>query len=436
MRFANLLPLAMLAPAWAAPDAAAPREFFENRIRSALAQSCLGCHSGERPQGGLRLDYRGGWEAGGKSGAAIVKGDPAKSLLIRALRHQAGAAAMPLGMKRLDEAAIRAFEQWIRDGAVDPRDQPVTASVSKSWEETFRERSGWWSLQPVAKPAVPLAAPAGKPVDRFLLAKIREKKLAAAAAADRATLLRRLSFVLTGLPPAPGEIDAFVKDGARGAYEKQVERLLGSVHFGEHWARHWMDVVRYSDTYGYEWDIPAKGAWRYRDYLIRALQGDVPYDQLVREQIAGDLLANPRINAKESINESAIGPMFFQMGEKRHGDSLQFNGIHQEMLNNKIDAFSKAFLATTVACARCHDHRLDAISQRDYYALGGVFMSSRWVTNTVDLPERNREITSRLRAMKPAIRGAMAEWWTEAASGIARYMIAAQASLRGSPDSG
>ncbi len=147
--------------------------------------------------------------------------------------------------------------------------------------------------------------------------------------------------------------------------------------------------MRYTDTYGYEWDMPAKGAWRYRDYLIRAFNSDVGFDQLVREQIAGDLLTSPRRNQELGINESLIGPMFYQMGEKRHGDSSEFNGIHQEMLDNKIDAFGKAFLATTISCARCHDHKLDAISQRDYYALGGLFMSARWITNTVDLPERN-----------------------------------------------
>ncbi len=431
MRHRLLVLLSCAVSAWPQPEAAS-REFFENRIRPVLARSCLGCHAGERPQGGLRLDFRVGWEAGGKSGAAIVKGDPGRSLLLRVLRHETGVSAMPLGVKRLDDAAIAAFEQWIRAGAFDPRDKPAASAISKSWEETFRERSQWWSLRPVVKSPIPPGASAN-PIDRFLAAKIREKRLTPAPPADRAMLLRRLSFVLSGLPPTPAELDAFVSDPGRDAYSKRVDRLLGSVHFGEHWARHWMDAVRYSDTYGYEWDIPAKGAWRYRDYLIRALNGDVPYDQLVREQIAGDLLDKPRVNAQERINESAIGPMFFQMGEKRHGDSLQFNGIHQEMLNNKIDAFSKSLFAMTVACARCHDHRLDAISQRDYYALGGVFMSSRWVTNTVDLPDRNQAAIAELRAMKPRIRESVGGVWRGAVAEIPRYMLAAQACLRGDP---
>lgn len=230
-------------------------------------------------------------------------------------------------------------------------------------------------------------------------------------AADRTTLGRRLSYVLTGLPPNADEIQRFEADSDPQAYERFADSLLRSPHFGENWARHWMDVVRYGDTYGYEWDIPAKGAWRYRDYLIRAFNADVPYDQFVREQIAGDLLPSPRINAPEGINESLIGTMFFQLGENRHSDSGAFNGVHQEMLNNKIDAFSRAFQATTIACAKCHDHKLDAISQRDYYALAGVFMSARWVTNTLDTPARNQETIARLRQLKKQLRGEIGRWW-------------------------
>ena len=172
-------------------------------------------------------------------------------------------------------------------------------------------------------------------------------------------------------------------------------------------------MVRYTDTYGYEWDMPAKGAWRYRDYLIRAFNDDLPFDQLVREHIAGDLLATPRVNSELGINQSLLGLMFFQMSEKRHGDSAEFNGIHQEMLDNKIDAFGKAFLATTIACARCHDHKLDAISQKDYYALGGLFMSARWVTNTADQPQRNESARNQLKPLKRELRTLLAERWLE-----------------------
>ncbi|HUG82208.1 MAG TPA: DUF1549 and DUF1553 domain-containing protein, partial [Bryobacterales bacterium] len=347
------------------------------------------------------------------------------------------ASPMPLGGAKLDAEVIAAFEEWVRIGAPDPRDQASAApKKEKTWSEIFEERSHWWSLQPVKKTPVPEVKHAqwsAQAIDRFILSRLESEGLAPSPRAGRHILLRRLSFTLTGLPPTPDDISAFLNDQHPGAYERAVDRLLASPHFGERWARHWMDVVRYSDTYGYEWDIPAKGAWRYRDYLIRAFNQDVPYDQLAREQIAGDLLPEPRINAAEQINESLIGPMFYQMGENRHGDSLQFNGISQEMLNNKIDAFSKAFQAMTVACARCHDHKLDAISQKDYYALGGVFMSSRWVSNTLDTGERNRETIERLSALKPKLRTAVSKWWLEDAPGIPRYLRAALACVNADP---
>ena len=172
-------------------------------------------------------------------------------------------------------------------------------------------------------------------------------------------------------------------------------------------------MVRYTDTYGYEWDVTAKGSWRYRDYLVRAFNADVGFDQLAREQIAGDLLPNPRVNLEKQLNESLIGVMFYQMGEKRHGDSSSFEGIHQEMLDNKIDAFSKAFQAITISCARCHDHKLDPVSQKEYYALAGVFMSSRWVANAVDLPNRNQLPRQQLQEIKKELRQALANIWRE-----------------------
>ncbi|MSO24101.1 MAG: DUF1549 domain-containing protein, partial [Acidobacteria bacterium] len=413
-----------------AADEAAGREHFESKIRPVFVQQCLSCHSGEWPQGGLRLDHRAGWEAGGKSGPAIVTGEPGKSLLVRAIRHEVGVTPMPLGGKKLPPETIAAFEEWVRTGAFDPRGKPVAAPVvSKTWQDTYNERRKWWSLQPVSRPPIPAVKQTlwpRQPVDRFVLAKMEAAGLAPAPRADRIALLRRLSFVLTGLPPTPEELDAFLADQSPRAYEKLVSRLLGSVHFGEHWARHWMDVVRYSDTYGYESEIPAKGAWRYRDYLIRAFNEDVPFDQFLREQIAGDLLPSPRINPASQINESVIGTMFYQMGEMREGDSLQFNGIHQEMVHNKIDAFSKAFQAMTVGCARCHDHKLEAVSQRDYYAMAGMFMSSRWVSNTLDTPERNRVTLQRLAALKPKIREAVAEWWLESVADIPKRLETAE----------
>jgi hypothetical protein len=252
------------------------------------------------------------------------------------------------------------------------------------------------------------------PVDLFILQSLNEVRLSPAKPADAETLLRRISFVLTGLPANSEKLEsfrnAFTKD-AGAALEVLVDELLASPYFGERFARHWMDVVRYSDTYGYEWDNPAKGAWEYRDYLIRAFNDDVAFDQLIREQIAGDLLPEPRINTEEGVNESMIGPMFYHMGEHRHETSLQFNGVHQEMINNKIDAFSKTFLAMTVACARCHDHKIDAISQRDYYALAGVFMSPRWTSRVIDAPGKHDAEIVELKQLRSNIRQDLAQLW-------------------------
>jgi hypothetical protein len=391
-------------------------EYFEKRIRPLLVRHCYECHSGasNEVKGSLRLDSRDAARTGGESGPAVVPGRPDDSLLLAAVRHDG--LEMPPGRK-LADSEIRELSEWIAQGAFDPRDAPPDASqlAVDTFDAIYRDRREWWSLQPVAGTAPPsLSASEGlSEIDRFVVAKLREQQLDLAPVADRRTLARRAFFAIVGLPPTESQLDEILSDTAADSWDRLVDRLLSSPHFGERWARHWMDVVRYTDTYGYEWDMPAKGAWLYRDYLIRAFNEDVPFDQLIREQIAGDLLKTPRINQSLQINESLIGPMFYQMGEKRHGDSAEFNGIHQEMLDNKIDAFGKAFLATTLACARCHDHKLDAISQRDYYALGGMFMSARWITNTADLPERNASVRAKLEELKQNIQRLLAERWLQ-----------------------
>ncbi|MCP5539978.1 MAG: DUF1553 domain-containing protein [Akkermansiaceae bacterium] len=300
---------------------------------------------------------------------------------------------------------------------------PEEAAAAK-WKAELAERSRWWSLQPpknVEPPEVSDGVWNAEPVDRFVRAKLSEAGLSPAAPAGPETLLRRLSFVLTGLPPKPERTVAFRESWERDpdtALAGAVDELLASPHFGERFARHWMDVVRYTDTYGYEWDNPAKGSWEYRDYLIRAFNGDVGFDRLIREQLAGDLLPDPRIDSEQGTNESLIGPMFYHMGEHRHGNSLMFNGIHQEMIDNKIDAFSKAFLAMTVACARCHDHKLDAISQRDYYALAGIFMTPRWTSRIIDAPGKHAAEIGELKRLRGEIRDTLAAAWTSNRAGL------------------
>ncbi len=393
-------------------------EFFETRIRPVLVKHCYECHSSTSAEvkGGLLVDFRDGLRQGGESGPSVVPLKPNESLLLDAIRYES--VEMPPSGK-LPDSVIADFDHWIRSGAIDPRDEPPspTEAAELLWKEQLAERRNWWSLQPPQVFSPPVAqdeAWSGEPVDRFVGSALEKAGLSPSVPADASTLLRRLSFVLTGLPPEPEQVKTFPAEYAAHpdqALTALVDELLGSPHFGERFARHWMDVIRYTDTFGYEWDNPAKGSWEYRDYLIRAFNDDIAFDQLIREQIAGDLLPEPRINEAAEVNESLIGPMFYHLGEHRHGSSLAFNGIHQDMINNKIDAFSKAFLAMTVACARCHDHKLDAISQADYYALAGVFMSPRWTARVIDAPGKHNQEIAELKQLRAEIQKELALLW-------------------------
>jgi len=374
-------------------------DLFSSKIEPLLKLRCYECHSHEKKiKGGLALDSRSGWEKGGDSGPAIVPGKPEASLLIQAVSHVEKDLKMP-PKNMLPAAEIALLTEWVRQGAPDPRTAaPSTAlNANDAWEVEFKKRLDWWSLEPM-RPATTSS------VDGFIQAAHKAAGLEMAPQASPEVLRRRLSFVLTGLPPSDASDTSNLLD--------YVDHLLASPHFGEHFARHWMDVVRYTDTYGYEWDNPAKGSHEYRDYLIRAFNDDIGFDQMLREHLAGDLLPKPRIHPKAQTNESLIGPMFYHMGEHRHGSSLMFNGIHQEMVNNKIDAFSKAFLATTVACARCHDHKLEAVSQRDYYSLAAMFTTPRWTSRIVDAPDKYAAAIAKLKQLRHSIRDELALLWT------------------------
>lgn len=411
-------------------DGAEPRrEFFERKIRPLLVEHCLRCHGGEgkEHEGGLRLDLRAGWQRGGDSGRpAVVPGRPEASPLLAAVRHDADASAMPPDRPKLSDAAIADLTAWIKDGAFDPRDGEATIKRKASWDETYVERTDWWSLRaPVDSAPPPVADPERSrgEVDAHLLAALDARGLAFAPPADRRTLARRLAFTLTGLPPDPADVEAYLEDESPDAWERLVDRLLHSPRFGERWARHWMDVVHYSDTHGYEWDAPAKHAWRYRDYLIRAFNDDVPYDRLVLEQIAGDRI-EPRVDARSGVDEGLLGLMALRLGERRHGDSSQVEGVTQEAMANIVDTLGKGFLATTLACAQCHDHKLDAVSQRDYYALTGVFMSSRWNVRTVDAVDPNLQTLEELRTLKAAVREELARIWSAERATLAEKLAA------------
>lgn len=418
-----VLRIALIIAALPLSQRSAADEFFENRIRPVLVEHCYECHATAlaEPGGGLVLDHRAALRLGGESGEVIDDADPAASLLLKALRYES--LEMPPAGK-LPAAVIADFESWIRGGAVDPRDTPPSAAeaTEAAWQAKLAQRRQWWSLQPprLSEPP-PLGDASGlsDPVDHFIRAALEANGLSPALPANAATLLRRLSFVLTGLPPEPEEVIAFETAFAASpsaAMSEWADRLMSSPHYGERLARHWMDVVRYTDTFGYEWDNPVKGSWEYRDYLIRAFRDDIGFDQLVREQIAGDLLETPRINPLSGLNESLIGPLFYHMGEHRHGSSLDFNGIHQEMIDNKIDAFSKTFLGITVACARCHDHKLDAVSQADYYALAGVFMTPRWTPRDLDASAEHAAAIEELKRLRAAITARLVAVWTRDAA--------------------
>jgi hypothetical protein len=270
-------------------------EFFEKRIRPALAENCYACHSekSKRPQGGLLLDSIEAMLKGGASGQpAVVPGDPEKSLLIKAIRHTDAKLQMPMAGK-LPDQVIKDFEAWVKMGAPAPRGSASTAA-SNYPSYNFDEARKFWSFQPLKDrqpPKVKNAAWVKSPIDRFILAKLEEKGLKPVADADKRALIRRASFDLTGLPPTPEEVEAFLKDASPNAFEKVVDRLLGSQAYGEKWGRHWLDVVRYADTAGDNSDYPVIAAYRYRNYVIESFNKDKPYDQFIREQIAGDILA-------------------------------------------------------------------------------------------------------------------------------------------------
>ena len=418
-----LLTLAALATPAAAAQDAAHLEHFEARIRPVLIEHCYACHnSADDARGGLALDDREGIRLESDSGTAVVPGKPEESLLLKVMRHELDGLEMPEDGGKLDDAVIADFEEWIRDGAVDPRDSPPSGeelTALTSWEAKLEQRKQWWSLQPIQAPALP--AGAGHPVDHFIRRAQSEQGLAPAPPADRRTLIRRLSYALTGLPPTTEELASFLLDEGEGAFERVVDRLLASPRYGERWARHWMDLVRYADSHGSEGDPSIPNAFEYRDYLIRAFNEDVPYDQLAREHVAGDLLTDPRINEEEGINESAIGTAHWRL--VFHGfaptDALDEK---VRFTDDAINVFSKTFLAQTVSCARCHDHKFDAVSQADYYALFGILASTRPGMQDVNTEERQEHNKADLAGLKEEVRQAMVELWSGRTAELAQAL--------------
>ncbi len=366
-------------------------EFFEKKIRPILVQHCTRCH-GPDQKAGLRLDHRVGLLKGGDTGPAIVPGDPNASRLIQAVRYTSDLRMPPKG--KLDAAQIANLEHWVRNGAAWPEgDSPVNAATTSTI--TLEQRAEQlWSFQPIRRnlspPAVRQTAWPRNLIDCFILAKLEAQHLNPAPDTNRRSWLRRVTFDLTGLPPTRDEIASFLADDSPLARERVVDRLLASPAYGERWGRHWLDLTRFAETRGHEFDFEIFEAWRYRDYVVRALNADVPYDQFVLEHLAGDLLTTPRRHPTSRLNESIVATGSWFLSEGKHSP-VDIRQDEADRVDNQIDVFSKAFLGLTVACARCHDHKFDPISTRDYYALAGYLQSSRSQRAFLDHPDVFRE---------------------------------------------
>ena len=400
--------------------------FFEKNVRPLLAEKCYACHSAKTmAMGELRLDSKAAVLRGGSRGAAIVPSDPDASLLVKAIRYRTIDLRMPPTGKLADNE-IADIETWIEMGAPDPRgDEPAPQVTEKKIDlEGGRQ---FWSFQPVRDPALPeVRDPAWvrTDVDRFVLAKLASNRFEPAAEADRRTLLRRLTFDLTGLPPSPEEIDQFLSDSAPNAYEKVVDRLLASPHYGERWGRHWLDLVRWAETNGHEFDNNKLDAWRYRDYVIDAFNSDLPYNQFLKEQIAGDLMPE-RLSADgvHAVNPIASGTFWLWEVLNSPTDSVK---ARADQIDNQIDVISKATQGLTVACARCHDHKFDPIPTADYYSMFGIFQSTHMSEKCVDSPQHaaliraaNRRIGDMQADVKSHVNPALKR---RAAALAARYM--------------
>lgn len=426
--------------------------FFESKVRPVLVQHCYKCHSEEAAEakGGLKVDRREAIRRGGDSGPAVVPGKPEESLLLSAVACDGSFVDMPPSGP-LPAHVVADLRKWVTMGAPDPREKAEAATMA--WDQVLAARRTWWSLQPVVRPAVPPPVDnqmSSHPIDRFLQAGWTKAGIEPAPEADPRTLMLRAHFILTGLPPTPEEVEEFVRsfspslrpslspssedgeterqrDGEK-AYEVLLDELLASPHFGERWARHWMDLVRYKETHGSEHDPLIPHAYRYRDYLIRAFNDDVPYDRFVQEQLAGDLLP-PRYHPETGLNESLAATMFFRCVEF-YPTPVDVKAEEITVVDAQIDMFGKAFQALTISCARCHDHKFDAVSARDYYALYGIFAGARTTMHSLDRPEALRAHDPELRERLPAVRQAVADLWSAELPHWPKRIAAAAARLQ------
>ena len=353
-------------------------DFFEKNIRPILVENCYSCHSAQarKLKGDLLLDTREGVLHGGRDGVVLIPGDPEHSKLIEAVRWTNSQLKMP-PRQRLTAAQVADLETWVKQGAADPRTGPARPAA----EFDFAAARKQWAFHPPVEPAIPPVkreAWCKSPIDRFILARLEEKGLSPAPPAEKPALIRRAYFDLIGLPPTPQEVEAFLADAKPDAFAKVVDRLLASPQYGVRWARHWLDVVRYTDSFDAR-AITSNGdcteAWRYRDWVVNAFNQDLPYDQFIIQQVAGDLLPD---KGDGTPSDHLIATGMYVIGNWPGGDADRKKML-TDIVDDQIDVTGRAFLGLTLACARCHDHKFDPIPTADYYGLAGIFFSSHFM---------------------------------------------------------
>lgn len=419
-----LLPLLAIAATCAASEPLAPETaaFVRQKVQPLLAARCSKCHGlpeereEEEPAGGLLLANRETALAGGETGPALVPGKPGESLLIDAIHWRD--MEMPPASK-LPAGEIAILTRWVELGAPWPAGDtpggiPIQATKKKPFPLAAR-RAEHWCWQPLADPAVPAVANPAWPrtaIDHFIAAGHEKHKLQVAADAPRETLIRRMSFALTGLPPTPEQLETFVNDPANDdvAIAALADRLLASPHFGERWGRHWLDLMRYAESRGHEYDYLTPNPWHYRDYVIRALNSDLPFDQFFVEHVAGDLLTEPRTRGPQQSNESILATGFWYLGDWIHSPT-DIRADEMDRVDNQLDVFGRAFLGLTIACSRCHDHKFDAISAADYYALAGYLQSASYRQVRFETMQHNGRVAEKLWQLRGATRSRLDQLW-------------------------
>ncbi|MDQ2898508.1 MAG: PSD1 and planctomycete cytochrome C domain-containing protein [Acidobacteriota bacterium] len=435
------LPLCATAFAQASAHSREQIEYFEKNVRPVLVKNCQGCHNSKLKSASLDLSSAAGFMAGSQSGPIVLKDQPESSRLLKVIGYEDSPKMPPTGKLKPEEIAD--LTAWVKMGAPWPGADQAAAILppAPAKKEFTPEQKAFWAFQPVkdyAPPKVADAKWARTPVDRFILAKLEEKGLKPAPPADKMTLLRRATFDLTGLPPTEQEIGSFLADQSPRAFEKVVDRLLASPRYGERWGRHWLDVSRYADSTGNDEDHRYPYAWRYRDYVIQSFNDDLPYNQFVREQVAGDLLPSKDFNARGIV---ATG--FLALGQKALAQVDKTKMLY-DVYDEQVDVTSKAILGLTMACARCHDHKFDPILTKDYYSMVGIFANTKDFKNAkvgvaqllyrplVPQPEYDKYLASQAEiglkklAIEEVADVELAAHSKQMASNVADYMLAAR----------